>query len=497
MNIRGSGILLHLSSLPSPYDIGDFGPEAKRFVDFLKESGQKYWQILPLNPTDPAYDNSPYHSLSSLAINPLFLSPEILVNEGLLMEKEAAPRPKNFNNKVEYEKATAFKKHLFISAWERFKKNKDPDFDEFCSQNSFWLTDYALFSSIRSHLNGTTWSNWPTGIKNREPDEMERIENKLREQVEMNKFLQYKSFKQWQTLHQYCRQNGIHIIGDMPIYVDFDSADVWANPDIFKLDENKRPYVIAGVPPDYFSRTGQLWGNPVYDWEKLQKQKYQWWFRRIEQNFKLYDIVRIDHFRGFVAYWEVPSSEKNAIKGKWVEAPAFDFFSSLKRRFLNLPIIAEDLGTITPDVREVIENFGFPGMKILLFAFGEDNPRHPYLPHMYEKNFFVYTGTHDNNTAKGWFDNEAGPEDKKRLFSYTGKELRSEEVSWELIRLGMMSVADTFIAPMQDILGLGEEARMNRPASTSGNWRWRLLPGQTHSSLARKLREMTSTYGRI
>ncbi|MFW6159863.1 MAG: 4-alpha-glucanotransferase [Acidobacteriota bacterium] len=496
MNIRGSGILLHLTSLPSPYGIGDFGPEALRFVDFLKESGQSYWQILPLTPTDPAYDSSPYHSLSTLAINPLLLSPEILIQEGLLTETEAAPWSNTSVQKIDYEGVISYKQSLFLSSWERFKKKKDQGFDTFCQANSDWLDDYALFSSIKSHFNGKTWSSWPTGIKNRISKDLETLRNELRDQVEMIKFLQYKSFQQWQNLHHYCYQKGIHIIGDMPIYVDYDSVDVWANPELFKLNENKRPYVIAGVPPDYFSQTGQLWGNPIYNWERLREQRYQWWIQRMEQNLKLYDIIRIDHFRGFVGYWEVPATERTAINGKWVEAPAVDFFTCLNRRFLNLPIIAEDLGTITPDVREVIDKFGFPGMKILLFAFGEDNPLHPYLPHVYEKNFVVYTGTHDNNTAKGWFGTEASQEEKRRLFAYVGKELQPDEVPWALIRLGMMSVANTFIVPLQDILGLGEDARMNRPASAKGNWRWRMLPEQLNPSLAQQLAELTLTYGR-
>jgi len=313
----------------------------------------------------------------------------------------------------------------------------------------------------------------------------------------MEKFLQYLFFKQWFSLKNYCNSKNIQIIGDVPIYVSFDSVDVWANPGIFKLDKKKMPTFIAGVPPDYFSKTGQLWENPVYRWDVLKETRYSWWVKRIEHNLRLFDVIRLDHFRGFVAYWEVPANEKTAINGKWIEVPAEDFFSTLLKHFPNLAIIAEDLGFITPDVIEVIDHFRFPGMKLLIFAFGDDFPKSSYLPHNHTKNCVVYTGTHDNNTVKGWWRREASPEDRKRLFKYIGREVEEGNIQWEFIRLAMMSVADMVIIPMQDILGLGEEARMNLPATAEGNWEWRLIPEQLTPSLAKRLSEMTEIYGRV
>jgi len=316
------------------------------------------------------------------------------------------------------------------------------------------------------------------------------------EKAEMERFLQYMFFKQWSSLKNYCNGKGIQIIGDIPIYVEHDSADVWTHPEIFKLDEAKRPFAIAGVPPDYFSETGQLWGNPVYRWDVLREKGYYWWVQRMERNLKLCDVLRIDHFRGLVAYWEVSATENTAINGRWIEAPAMDFLNRLTRKFPFLPIIAEDLGLITPDVREIMHHFDLPGMKVLLFAFGEDLPTNPYIPHNLPKNCVAYTGTHDNNTIRGWFEGEEAPEDKKRLLRYLGRDVPIEELHWELIRLLMMSAANTAIFPMQDILGLGEEARMNRPATLEGNWQWRMLPDLLTPELSSRLLEMTEMYGR-
>ena len=351
--------------------------------------------------------------------------------------------------------------------------------------------------AIKTHFRGRVWSEWPVGLRDRYPEAIKSIKKDLHDEIEMHKLLQYVFIQQWLLLKSYCHGKGIHIIGDMPIYVDHDSVDCWTHPDIFKLDKNKRPCAVSGVPPDYFSRTGQLWGNPLYRWDVLKKKGYDWWIRRIENNMKLYDIVRIDHFRGFVGYWEVPAKEKTAVKGKWAKAPALDFFNQLKKRFHRLPMIAEDLGFITPDVEKVIEHFEFPRMKVLLFAFGKNNPMHSYLPHAYEKNCVVYTGTHDNNTVRGWFKREAKHEDKRRVFQYLGRKVSEQEMHWEFIRLAMMSVANMVIIPLQDVLGLGEEARMNRPATSKGNWQWRLLPELLTSSLTAKLLEITESYGRV
>jgi 4-alpha-glucanotransferase len=497
MNRRASGILLHLTSLPSPFGIGDFGPEARAFVDFLSESKQSLWQILPLNPIDPAYDNSPYHSISAFASNPLLISPELLRQEGLLRRQELDNLPSFPGERVDYLAVIRVKRKLFQAAFESFKKKKDrEDYKRFCEENSSWLEDFAQFVVLKDRFRGMVWSDWPPKFRDRQPEALNAFRRKFQEKIEKEKFLQFTAHHQWLSLKDYCHGKRVHIIGDIPIYVDYDSADVWSNPHLFKLDEKKKPYAVAGVPPDYFSATGQLWGNPLFRWDVLKERGYDWWVQRIAKALSLYDVVRIDHFRGLVGYWEVPAQEATAVNGRWVEASAEDFFHQLERSFLSLPIIAEDLGVITPDVREVMHQFGLPGMKVLLFAFGDDNPFHPYLPHNFEKNYIVYTGTHDNNTARGWFEREAGKEQRKRLFRYLGREVSGPEVHWDLIRLAMASVANTAIIPLQDVLGIGEEGRMNRPATADGNWRWRFLPGRADSSLAQKLAGMTALYGR-
>jgi 4-alpha-glucanotransferase len=497
MKRRASGILLHVTSLPSPFGVGDLGPRAFRFVDFLAETKQSLWQILPLNPTDPEHYSSPYHSSSALACNPLFISPEVLVRDGLLT-KEDVKSPLDFPmDRVDYRAVGAYKGKLFKKAYERFKaKSPQYEYERFCAENSHWLEDFALFMALRSHFNAKVWSEWPQDIRDRQPKALKSARKELEEKVNMVRFLQYVFCNQWRALKRYGNDKGIQIMGDIPIYVEHDSVDVWMHPEIFKLDDEKRPYAVAGVPPDYFSETGQLWGNPVYRWDILKERDYSWWVQRIEHNLKLCDVLRIDHFRGLVAYWEVPATENTAINGKWIEAPAMNFLNQLTRKFPFLPIVAEDLGIITPDVREVMLNFDFPGMKVLLFAFGEDLPTNPYIPHNLPKNCVAYTGTHDNNTIRGWFEGEEAPEDKKRLLRYLGRDVPVEKLHWELVRLLMMSAANTVIFPMQDILGLGEEARMNRPASLGGNWEWRLVPDLLTPDLARKLLEMTEMYGR-
>lgn len=497
MKRRGSGVLLHVTSLPSSYGIGDLGPWAYRFADFLAKTKQGLWQILPLNPTDPAYDNSPYHSISAFASNSLLISPELMVRDSLLAKSDLEPLPNCPKGRVDYGAVIAYKKKLFNLAYERFRNERQKyEYEKFCLENAYWLDNFALFSALKSHFQGQVWSEWPQDIRDRQPKTLQSLKKELHHRIELEKFLQYVFFQQWISLKGYCNHRGIQFFGDIPIYVQYDSVDVWTDPEIFKLDNEKRPYAVAGVPPDYFSETGQLWGNPVYRWNVLQQRRYDWWIQRMEHTLNLFDVLRIDHFRGFVAYWEIPAGEKTAINGRWVEVPVEDFFNALLKRFSYLPIIAEDLGVITPDVREIMNHFEFPGMKLLLFAFGEDHPMHPYLPHTYEKHYVAYTGTHDNNTIKGWFEKEATPEDKRRLFRYLGREVPLEELHWEMIRLAMMSVANLVIFPMQDLLGLGEEARMNRPATKEGNWRWQLLPEQLTPLLTRRFLEMTEIYGR-
>lgn len=497
MNRRASGILLHITSLFSTFGIGDMGPEAFRFSDFLAESKQGFWQILPLNPIDPLYGNSPYHTIAAFAGNPLLISPEVMVQDGLLVKKDVEAR-KYPQGRVDYDAVIAYKAKLFRLAYERFDRTKNRDeYHRFCSENSSWLDEFSLFVALKAHFKGKAWNEWPVEARDRQSAALHSLTRELRDGIEQEKFLQYIFFRQWFALKQYCNKKGILIIGDMPIYVDYDSVDVWTHPEIFKLDENKRPAAIAGVPPDYFSPTGQLWGNPVYRWDKLKERGYDWWIHRVEHMLRLFDVVRIDHFRGLIAYWEVPAGEQTAVNGKWVKAPAADFFNTLFRRFPSLPVIAEDLGVITPDVKEVMRRFELSGMKVLLFAFGEDNPMHPYLPHTYERNAVVYSGTHDNNTSRGWFEKEATPEVRARLFRYLGREVEADDISRELIRLAMMSVANLAIIPMQDILGLGAEARMNQPGTGDGNWEWQLVPGQLTPALAKNLCEIAETYGRI
>lgn len=496
-SVRGSGILLHPSSLPSPFGMGDFGPSAMHFVDFLNETRQKYWQILPLTPTDDINGNSPYHSDSSFAVNPLFISPDLLLQEGLISKETLDNLPKFKTGRVDYPSVYRFKNDLISSIAKDISTftNKE-DFERFKNENNHWLDDYCLYTALKSHYMGKAWYEWPSDLRDRNPESLLKARVKFETEINNTSMIQYLMLKQWISLRKYANVKGVKIIGDIPIYVIHDSVDVWVNPEIFNLDQNKIPYTVAGVPPDYFSATGQLWGNPVYRWDVLRERRYDWWIERIRHNIKLYDLIRIDHFRGFVGYWEIPAGDDNAINGRWVEAPAQDFFLRITEALPNPPIIAEDLGIITPDVTEVINQFGFPGMKVLLFAFGDDIAGNPYAPHNIPRNCIIYTGTHDNNTAKGWFRKEATPTIKKNLGLYIGKDLTENNISRELVRLAMMSVADKALFPLQDILNLGEEARMNKPGIKKGNWEWRLDADLLTSSLREELRNMTEIYGR-
>jgi 4-alpha-glucanotransferase len=497
MKRRGSGILLHVTSLPSPFGIGDLGPAAYRFVDFLSDSGQSYWQVLPLTPTMPVHCNSPYASTSAFAGNTLLISPELLVQDGLLTSYDVQSPPPFPESPVEYPAVHNLKRPLWERAYARFKAAEPPtEYEQFCAEEAWWLDGFALFTAIRNQFGGWAWSDWPEELRDRQPDALRAIHEQLSDQVDIEKFLQYLYFKQWAAVRRYCNEKDIQIIGDIPIYVNDDSSDVWMNPELFKLDERKKPMVVAGVPPDYFSKTGQRWGNPIYRWDVLKNTGYEWWVKRMAASLRLTDFVRVDHFRGFVGYWEVPASEPTAINGRWEEAPGMDFFGHLSRRFPYLPIIAEDLGVITSEVSEVMSMFEFPGMKVLLFAFGPDMAHNPYIPYNLPANCVAYTGTHDNNTAKGWFEHEASEEDRQRLFRYIGREVSVDQVPWELIRLLMLSVANTVILPLQDVLGLGADARMNTPATKECNWAWRCAPEQLTPVVAGRLRELTEISGR-
>jgi 4-alpha-glucanotransferase len=467
-------------------------------MDFLADGKQTYWQILPLNPTDPIHNDSPYSSISAFAGNPLLISPDRLVQDDWLLQSDLESAPPFPTNTVEYRAVHQYKERLWEIAYARFQaKSPPPEYEQFCAEQSGWLDDFALFMGLKSKFSGKVWGDWPPGLRDRQSEALQAAQRELSPRIGREKFVQYLFFRQWGSFKNYGRKRGIQIIGDIPIYVDYDSADVWVYPELFKLDENKKPYVVAGVPPDYFSQTGQRWGNPIYRWDILKERKYPWWTQRVGHNLALFDFVRIDHFRGLVGYWEIPATEKTAVIGKWIEAPALDFFNHLQKEFPGLPVIAEDLGLITPDVRQIMDHFRFPGMKVLVFAFGPDLPGNPDIPHNFSRNCVAYTGTHDNNPIKGWFETEASPDDQERLFRYLGRKVPPDDLPRELVRLVMMSVADTAIFPMQDILGLGRQARMNFPSTREGNWEWRLSPDLLTPQVAEKLREMTEIYGRV
>jgi 4-alpha-glucanotransferase len=488
---RKSGILLHPTSLPGPGGIGAMGKEARRFVDFLAGTGQSLWQVLPLGPV--AYGNSPYSCYSAFAGNPLLIDLEAIVAEGDLSPEDASIKlPDDW---VDYPRVEKFKLSALRRAAANFfskgYNHRRDEFHHFCD-NTFWLNDFALFMSLKDLHGGKSWLYWPKGVVSREPAELMQAGENLGVAVGEYKYMQWQFARQWLSLKRYANQRGIEIIGDIPIFVAFDSADVWANPQLFHLDEKGRPTVVAGVPPDYFSKTGQLWGNPLYNWEANANQGYSWWVERMRNDLKLYDIVRLDHFRGFEAYWEVPAKEKTAEKGRWVKGPGADLFNALVDRLGPLPIIAEDLGIITPDVDALRERFAFPGMKILQFAFGS-GPDNPYLPHNHERECVVYTGTHDNDTTLGWFLSLPRKE-RKRVLRYLSSDGR--DIAADMIRSALSSVADMAVIPMQDILRLDSSARMNIPGTSANNWTWRFSCDLLREEYKENLLEMTELYGR-
>lgn len=494
---RSSGILLHITSLPSPYGIGDLGPSAYEFVDFLYAAGQKYWQILPLNPTEYHLGNSPYSSPSAFAGNVLLISPELLVKEGYLKKSDLKNNCDFADDRVEFFEVIKYKKELLEKAWNHFKakKSSHKPFQSFCRKNKPWLEDYSLFVALKAYFKDAGWMNWPEEFRDRNKNALKKIKKELEEHIEKEKFLQFLFFSQWLNLVDYSHKRSIEFIGDIPFYVSYDSADCWANAEYFKFNEAKRPVSVSGVPPDYFSETGQLWGTPVYDWKALQKDNFSWWMKRVEQNMLLFDIVRFDHFRAFSAFWDVPARDDTAVNGQWKKTPGTAFFKAIKEVYPDLPFIAEDLGSLDEPVHKLRDRFTLPGMKVLLFAFGDDMPTNPYVPHNHVQHCIVYTGTHDNNTVKGWYQNTSKQE-KKRLSEYFGRRVTVNNVAELFQQICLMSVADLVIIPMQDILGLGEEAIMNRPGTTLGNWLWRLAPGKLSTALALKLNTLNATYGR-
>jgi len=502
---RASGILLHPTSLPGPFGIGDLGPEAYAFADFLTTSGQSLWQVLPLGPT--GYGDSPYACYSAFAGNTLLVSPEALVTDGLLLEEDLSDVSVAREDQIDFEAVHKLKASLLLKAFTRFREARNPKlvdaFSNFSHRCASWLDDYALFQALKDAHGGVAWIDWEPALVRREPEALASAQQKHHEQVEAQKFYQFLFFKQWFALKAYCNERGIRLIGDVPIFVAEDSADVWTNPDQFKLDDGGRPLVVAGVPPDYFSATGQFWGNPLYNWDRMLADGFKWWLERVSATLQTVDIVRIDHFRGFVACWEIPGGDKTAERGRWVPAPGRELFTRIKHVLGELPIIAEDLGVITPEVEALRDSFGFPGMRILQFAFSSDT-RNIDLPHNYHRNTVVYTGTHDNDTIVGWFESVPGagstrtPAQIERERKFCLKYLNSDgsDIHWDFIRTVLASVADTAVIPLQDLLGLGSEARMNLPNTISGNWVWRVKPNVLTQSHAARLRELTELYGR-
>ncbi len=488
---RGAGILLHPTSLPGPFGIGELGAEAYRFIDWLACAHQSVWQVLPLTPT--GYADSPYASFSAFAGNPLLISLARLHEEGLLSEHDFADYPFLPDDRVDYGPVIPARMAMLRRACERWKTLcRQDEMQAFRQAHAYWLEDFALFMALKSAYGGRAWTEWDADIRARHPEAIRRVQTELADDVQFHIFLQYLFDRQWQELRHYANGRGIRIMGDMPIFVAHDSADVWAHPEMFHLDEQSNPTFVAGVPPDYFSPTGQRWGNPVYRWDVMQADGYRWWIERFRSALRLVDMVRVDHFRGFSAYWQVPASEPTAVKGRWVRVPGRELFQTLRQALGDLPIVAEDLGTITPDVERLRQTLGFPGMRVLQFAF-DGNPDNPYLPYNYERDTVVYTGTHDNDTLVGWFAS-LSDEERQRVLDYIGRQDIS--IHWEMIRLAYASVARLAIIPLQDWLGLGSEARMNQPGRESGNWQWRCRWEHLSDGLADAIAHLCTVYGR-
>jgi 4-alpha-glucanotransferase len=492
---RRSGILLHPTSLPGRYGIGTFNQTAYDWVDLLAETRQTLWQVLPLGPT--GYGDSPYQSFSSFAGNPYLISLEDLVEEGLLSQHVLDDAPEFPDSHVDFGAIYRWKLPVLRQAATAFAERADngykAEFEAFCDDNADWLDDFALFMALKDANGDAAWNQWDMSLRSRHKAALAKAANELADAIYSHKFSQWLFYRQWLNLKAYANQRGVKIIGDIPIYVALDSADTWSNPQGFHFDEDYQPTVVAGVPPDYFSETGQLWGNPIYRWDTMKRQGYQWWLKRIRAALRLYDIVRIDHFRGFAGYWEVPAEEKTAVNGRWVKGPGADFFQVVQKELGDLPIIAEDLGEITPDVIELRNQFNLPGMKILQFAFSTD-ASDKFLPHNYTPNFVVYSGTHDNDTAWGWYTTSSTERERdffRRYFRTDGS-----DVAWTLIEGAFRSVARMAVVPLQDVLDLGTEARMNLPGRAVGNWQWRFVPHQLNDHVLARLLDATTVYGR-
>ncbi len=503
--MRRFGLLLHISSLPSACGIGDLGPAAHAFVDLLAASGAKVWQFLPTTPTSVFIGNSPYSSPSAFAGNPLFISPEALAADGLVSSAdidcvnccapEALHRPAE---RVNFAAVSRHREHLLRATFERnaHRLSDNHDFTAFYRRHEHWLLDYTRFVTLKEEHGGAAWFQWPEAYKRRDPKALERWDAHAAVGILREAFTQYLFFRQWESLRRHCRAAGVTLMGDVPIYVTHDSADVWAAPGFYRLDADLTPVTVAGVPPDYFSETGQRWGNPIYNWDALQRDGFTWWKRRIAHNLLLCDVIRLDHFRGFCGYWEIPAEEKTAVNGRWRKAPAEAFLRSLQEHFGSLPLVAEDLGVITDDVRETMRAFALPGMHVLQFAFSGDKPAYnTAIPHLHTPNSVVYTGTHDNPPTRQWFD-RLGPDERRALLRYAGKNVEEDEAAALLSRLAFASPADLCVVPIQDALNLGAAARFNTPGLAAGNWEWRLNHLPSRDDL-RTLRELAEIYGRL
>lgn len=500
-NTRGAGVLLHITSLPSPFGIGDMGPEAHKFADFLHRSKQKYWQLLPINPTEEGQGHSPYSATSSRAGNTLLISPYGLAQDGLLRREELPAHHLPYSDRVDYRGAGEVKHKLYDLAWKRFCEGAGGGLQEeyaaFVSKEQEWLQDYTLYTLLKKKFRGQPWYQWPEEYKLKDEVALQDLEAEHADEAGKIRWLQFIFSRQWHQLRAYCNRRGIELVGDLPFYVSYDSADVWSHRELFNLDAEGGVLGMAGVPPDAFSDEGQLWGMPVFRWDVLRERRYDWWVQRLRKNVELFDLVRLDHFRAFAGYWEVPAGETTAINGEWVVGPGEDFFRVVREELGSLPFVAEDLGDIDQPVLDLRDDFALPGMKILQFAFGDDYTRSDYIPHNYSTNFLVYTGTHDNNTTKGWWRQEADEGTRGRVMHYTGRSIGEDDIVRVLAQLAYASVARIVILPLQDVLGLDEGARMNTPASAGGNWGWRLVPGQIVHAAEEQLRQWTYLYNRI
>jgi 4-alpha-glucanotransferase len=491
---RASGILLHPTSLPGPDGIGDLGSEAYHWIDFLSESHCRLWQVLPLGPT--GYGDSPYQCFSAFAGNPYLISPTLLLDQDLLTRADFSDRPEFSQSEVDFGNVIKWKIALLDRAFERFKNGSllelNKSYRSFCKANEDWLEDFSLFMAIKESQGGVSWDNWPADLRDHQPKALNLFKSKAPNTLEKHKLRQFLFFTQWNNLHNYAKSKNIQIIGDIPIFVAYDSADAWAHPELFYLDKAGKPTVVAGVPPDYFSPTGQLWGNPLYRWDIHQKDNYDWWVRRFKSVLTTFDIVRLDHFRGFAGYWEIPAGKPTAEVGRWVKGPGQAFFDAIKAQLGELPIIAEDLGEITPDVIKLRNDNQLPGMKILQFAFAT-TPSDPFLPHNYSQNCVAYTGTHDNDTSTGWYLSTA---ENEKDFCRRYLESSGEDIAWDMIQAIWKSVAVFTLCPLQDLLKLNSAARMNFPGKPSGNWGWRFLPEQVTPWLSERLKELNYLYSR-